>query len=93
MPPPSPRIVRLDQILPWTSTHAVYDNAVVCFLALRESWAECPRYYREVTEWLYVYQGVWVRHLLRCAVVWRADRRIPETRRDYSAFRWRHRTQ
>ena len=60
MTPPSPRVVRLEQILPWGSTRAVYDNAVTCFLALRDSWAACPRFHREVAEWLCVYQGVWV---------------------------------
>jgi hypothetical protein len=60
MPAPAPHIVRLEQILPWNSTHAVYDNAVACFLSLCKSWAACPRYQCEVAEWLYVYQGVWV---------------------------------
>jgi hypothetical protein len=65
---PTLRVVHLDQILPWTSTHAVYENAVTCFLSLRTSWLECPRYNREVSEWLCVYQGIWVRHFSCCHV-------------------------
>ena len=56
----SPRVIRFDQILPLDCTRAVYDNAVMCFLSLHTSWESCPRFHREISEWLVVYQGVWV---------------------------------
>jgi hypothetical protein len=73
MPAPAPRVVRLEHILPYNSTRAVYDNAVACFLSLCDSWAVCPRYQREVTEWLCVYQGIWVGHLHRHISYWDAN--------------------
>jgi hypothetical protein len=56
----TPRIVHLDQILPMASTRVMYDQTVAGFLALRDTWAACPRFHKEVTEWLYVYQAMWV---------------------------------
>ena len=56
----SPRVIHFDQILPLDCTHAVYDNAVACFLLLRVSWESCLRFHHEISEWLVVYQGIWV---------------------------------
>ena len=53
-------IVCLEQILPWGSTRTIYDNTVTCFLTLCDSWAACPHFHCEVTEWLCIYQGIWV---------------------------------
>ena len=53
-------IVCLEQILRWGSTHTIYDNTVTCFLSLCDSWAACPHFHCEVTEWLCIYQGIWV---------------------------------
>jgi hypothetical protein len=89
MSAPAPRIVRLEQILPWNSTHAMYDNAAACFLSMRDYWASCPCYHREVTEWLCVYQGIWVRYLRRYVLLAETNFHVAECCCNNCPIRWR----
>ena len=50
----------IEEILPRELSRAVYDGAVQCFLAYKETWPQCPRRNREVTQWLHYYEATWV---------------------------------
>ncbi|KAF8256384.1 hypothetical protein EI94DRAFT_1823827 [Lactarius quietus] len=49
----------LESILPARQTCTVYDSAVKYFLSLEETWENCPRCNREVSQWLYYFESAW----------------------------------
>jgi hypothetical protein len=88
MSAPTPHVVCLEQILPWNSTCAVYDNTAACFLLMCNSWALCPRYHHEVTEWLCVYQCVWVHYLCHYVLSARTNFRVAERCCNHCPIHW-----